>query len=75
MSFEPRSVYEFGDVPAAVPPLRGWPAVRVASVTDHVVKDLRAMGLLKDTKAAQAVVLKTVTDCLYGSRAIPEGKR
>jgi hypothetical protein len=72
MSFEPRSVYEFGDVPATVPPLRGWRAVRVASVTDHVVKDLCARGLLKDPATAKAVVLRTIGDCLYGSRAIPE---
>ncbi len=74
MSFEPRSVYEFGDVPAQIPTVRGWRAVRVASVTDHVVKDLRARGLLKDSKAAHVVVLQTITDCLYGSRAIPEPK-
>jgi hypothetical protein len=75
MSFEPRSVYEFGDVvpiPAPDPRLRGGRAVVVASVADHVVKDLRARGLVKDPAAAQVVVFQTVADCLYGSRAIPE---
>jgi hypothetical protein len=49
-------------------------AVKVASLTDHVVKDLRAHGLLKDPVAAQVVVFQTVADCLFGSRTLPELK-
>jgi hypothetical protein len=77
MSFEPRSVYEFGDVRPTGPEdprLSGVRAVKVASLTDHVVKDLRAHGLLKDPVAAQVVVFQTVADCLFGSRTLPELK-
>jgi hypothetical protein len=75
MSYERRSVYEYGDDPAAAEEARDHllaaaRGMRLANLTDAIVGKLDGAGILPQREDATVLIFSVLADLLYGNASI-----